>query len=200
MNASPVPASHSPFEQIGRQGFAFVGAAEMRRALATVGSLDDWERFRASWGDLGIDTYMADRGSYRRRRHAVFAIDQVAGIQEKPHQPHYQSLDYNHLNGGVERWFQPIEPVLRQGDSLRTILSYTHELFGALAPQVSRWHVEVHQFRIEAARDQLGKPTPEGMHRDGVDYVAVLLIDRHNIDSGTTSIHQQDGSELGSLP
>ena len=39
----------------------------------------------------------------------------------------------------------------------------------------------------------------EGVHRDGVDYVLVLLIQRHNIASGTTTIHAPDGRELGSF-
>ena len=31
-----------------------------------------------------------------------------------------------------------------------------------------RWYVEAHQFRIDTARG-IGRPTPEGAHRDGVD-------------------------------
>jgi hypothetical protein len=57
----------------------------------------------------------------------------------------------------------------------------------------------MHQFRIEARVDEAGEPTPEGVHRDGVDYVLVLLIDRTNIESGTTTIHAHDGSLLGSF-
>jgi hypothetical protein len=57
--------------------------------------------------------------------------------------------------------------------------------------------VEVHQFRIEARAGQVGRPTPEGLHRDGVDYVLVLLIRRQNIARGTTSVHALDGRRLG---
>jgi hypothetical protein len=32
-----------------------------------------------------------------------------------------------------------------------------------------------------------------------VDYVLVLLIDRHNIVSGTTTVHRLNGEELGSF-
>ena len=46
---------------------------------------------------------------------------------------------------------------------------------------------------------QHGKPTPEGLHRDGVDYVLVLLITRRNIRSGTTSVHDLDKRALGSF-
>jgi hypothetical protein len=37
------------------------------------------------------------------------------------------------------------------------------------------------------------------MHRDGVDYALVLLINRRNIGSGTTTIHALDGRPLGSF-
>ena len=64
---------------------------------------------------------------------------------------------------------------------------------------VRTWHVEVHQFRIEARPGEAGQPTPEGLHRDGVDYVLVLLVGRHNIASGTTTIHDLENRELGSF-
>ena len=57
----------------------------------------------------------------------------------------------------------------------------------------------MHQFRIEARPGEPGEPTPEGVHRDGVEYVLVLLVDRQNIASGTTTIHAADGSLLGSF-
>ena len=55
----------------------------------------------------------------------------------------------------------------------------------------------MHQFRIEARTGEHGQPTPEGLHRDGVDYVLVLLVDRRNIASGVTRIHALDGRTLG---
>ena len=36
-------------------------------------------------------------------------------IHRKPHQPHYQSRDYNPLNGGIERWFAPVLPEIAAG-------------------------------------------------------------------------------------
>ena len=41
------------------------------------------------------------------------------------------------------------------------------------------WYVEAHQFRIDTT-DGIGRPTPEGAHRDGVDFVAVLFVGRAN--------------------
>ena len=181
---------------IAGDGFAFLSAAAMRPLLVASGPLADWEAFRASWNDLALDTYMADGGRYRRRRHAVFAIDED-GMSRQPHQPHYQSLDYNTLNGGIARWFEPV--TTGDGPALRTILGFCHRLFGSLAPASMAWHVEVHQFRIEARSGTQGLPTPEGLHRDGVDYVLVLLVNRQNIGRGTTTIHSLDRRLLGSF-
>jgi hypothetical protein len=176
-------------------GFAFVTGADMREL---VGELPDWQEFSASWNDLHVDRYMADGGRYRRRRHALYTVtpDQ---IRRRPHGPHWQSVDYNPLHGGIERWFEPITDEIGASRSLSTILEHARDLFQPLAPDVAQWDVEVHQFRIEARSGEPANPTPEGPHRDGVDYVLVLLIQRCNIASGTTTIHAPDGSQLGSF-
>lgn len=184
---------------IRQDGFAFVTPETMRRLLAPAGDLADWAAFAASWEQLGPDTYLAAKGRHRRRRHAVFSAGPAGEFERQPHQPHYQSLDYNNLQGGIERWFEPVLPATADGSSMQCILHFCRDFFDTLAPAVRQWHVEVHQFRIEARIGEAGEPTPEGVHRDGVDYVLVLLIDRVNIESGTTSIHTPDGELLGSF-
>lgn len=179
-----------------RDGFAFMRANAMRDALARSGSLSDWDGFAASWDDLELDTYMADRGRYRKRRHAVYAAGSDGPIMRKPHQPHFQSLEYNPLHGDIERWFAPIAVEIGDGPSLRTILDFCRTLFGRMAPGTRSWRIETHQFRIEARPGEQGRPTPEGAHRDGVDYVLVLLIRRRNIAQGTTSIEAIDDRRL----
>ncbi|HUC67524.1 MAG TPA: 2OG-Fe dioxygenase family protein [Stellaceae bacterium] len=186
-------------ERLGRDGYAFLAANEMRALLSAAGPLADWERFARSWDDMPVDPYMADGGRYRRRRYAVFAARADGLITRAPHQPHYQSLDYNPLHGGIERWFEPIGEEIAAGAALTTILAFCRRLFERLASGVRAWHIEAHQFRIEAASGAAGKPTPEGMHRDGVDYVLVLLIRRQNIRRGTTSIHDLARHRLGSF-
>ncbi|MBV8333970.1 MAG: 2OG-Fe dioxygenase family protein [Alphaproteobacteria bacterium] len=187
-------------ETIGRDGFAFVHAPEMHAALETAG-LRDLSTFADSWNDLGVDTYMADGGRYRRRRFAAFRAS-PSGITRKPHQPHYQSRDYNPLNGGIERWFEPVTDGAGQHPALIAILEICHALFDRMTPTAVRppaWHVELHQFRIEARPGEAGQPTPEGMHRDGVDWVLVLMVRRENVASGETTIYDLQKRPLGSF-
>lgn len=182
---------------LSKGGFAFLDSATSRAWLARSGDLSDWQALQASWEGMAQDSYMADGGRYRRRRYAVFQAD-AQGIRRQAHQPHYQTLDYNRLNGGVARWFEPMPASIAAGSSFQAILTACHTLFGGLAPQRT-WHIETHQFRIEARPDEAGQPTPEGSHRDGVDYVLVLMIRRENIAKGVTTIHGPDGANLGSF-
>ncbi len=179
--------------------FAFVDGGDMRAQLEAVGSLSDWDAFEASWNALPDDTYMADGGRYRKRRHGVFQGGAEGAIVRRPDQPHYQSRDRNPLNGGIQRWFAPVTREVADGDSLKTILSYCRNLFHALQPETEDWHIETHQFRIIARPGEQGRPTPEGMHRDGVDFVLVMLIDRNGVKSGVTTIADLDQKPLGSF-
>lgn len=187
-----------PIQRLRELGYVFVPGASFRPLLEEERTLNDWDEFGRSWDRLPLDGYMADGGRYRRRRYSVYAVTSKS-IERQPHQPHYQSRDYNPLHGGIERWFEPIEERISSGTSLQAILRLGQNIFSALAPDVAQWHVEVHQFRIEARPDMTGRPTPEGLHRDGVDYVLVLLIGRHNVASGVTSIHAPDGHSLGTF-
>src|SRR4249920_1565765 len=148
-------------ESVAREGFALVRDSQMRAVLEDSG-LCDWDCFARSWDDLGVDMYMADGGRYRRRRFACFRAG-AEGILRKPHQPHYQSRDYNPLNGGIERWFEPVTEAAGKHPALSAILAACHTLFDRLTPPAVRppsWHVEIHQFRIEARTGQEGRPTP----------------------------------------
>ena len=115
-----------------------------------------------------------------------------------PHRAHYQSRDYNQLNGGIARWFDPVKPEIAAHPALLASLDLAHAVFERTTP-APKWEIELHQFRITAAAGEHGRPTPEGMHRDGVDYVMVMLIRRENIESGVTSIADAAGRSLGSF-
>jgi hypothetical protein len=168
------------------------------RALLHPPGRDDWASFASSWEDLGVDLYMADGGRYRRRRFAAFSANKAV-FTRKPHQPHYQSRDYNPLNGGLQRWFEPVVEAVATHIVTQRILSVCSTVFTAMASdsdQTGSWHVEMHQFRIEAVAGKAGLPTPEGAHRDGVDWVCVMLVNRYNVASGMTDIYDAKGSSL----
>jgi len=194
----PAPDLSAIEARLRDDGFAWTASGTVRTLLPAA-ALAGWAAFAASWNDLGVDTYMADGGRYRRRRFSAFEVSADL-IRRKPHQPHYQSRDYNPLNGGIERWFLPITDPVAESPVLQSILRLGFSIFHPLTPAASRpasWHVECHQFRIEARPGEHGKPTPEGLHRDGVDWVIVMLVTRENVAEGVTSIHGPAQQLLG---
>jgi hypothetical protein len=157
--------------------------------------LTDLDRWRAKWERLPEDTYLRDGGRYRARRHSCFiqtlttAKDQLAIT---PQRAHWQPTAYNALHGGLERSFEPIDPEITAAPAWTRLLCGLGERFAKLTPS-ERWYIEAHQFRIDTAAG-IGRPTPEGAHRDGVDYVAVILAGRRAVKGGETRVFQAVGN------
>jgi hypothetical protein len=111
-----------------------------------------------------------------------------------PHRAHWQPLEYNALHGGIERWFDPLPDALVADPAWSRLLVALGRCADALrGPQ--RWHVEAHPFRIETGSGGIGRPTPEGAHRDGVDLVAVILVARRNVKGGETRVFDARGPQ-----
>ncbi len=181
------------------EDFLFVDRADTIEVLSSIAGqpIGDDSAFLDSWNRLEEDEYMADGGKYRKRRHATYAVMQAGeNARLMPHQPHYQTVDYNPLNGGVARYFAPILDDLHQSPTLAALLEFGNRLFSQMSGNPA-WHIELHQFRIEARDGREGKPTPEGVHRDGVDFVVVVMIKRVNIDSGATTIFDLEHNLVG---
>ena len=193
----PVDALVSRLDALG---FCFLPGGGLRAHLTTRDAHwdADWQRFAASWGDLALDRYMADGGRYRRRRYATLSASPLGRILIEPHQPHYQSLAYNRLNGGVARYFEPIVDGVIAGSTMQSVVGLGRAVFARLHPG-QHAHIEVHQFRIEARLDAVGRPTPEGIHRDGVDFVLVMMVRRENVESGTTETYDLEGRRLAAF-
>ena len=150
-----------------------------------------------SWHDLPPDEHLKDGGRYRKRRHACFVVDSGAApgtpvseaTQVRPvaHRAHWQPVEYNALHGGIERWFAPMDSRVTQASAWLQLLSGLAHCATAIRPQTRQWFVEAHQFRIDT-EGGIGRPTPEGAHRDGVDLVAVIMVARVDLKGGETRV------------
>lgn len=159
----------------------------------------DWQEFYRSWGNLHRDEYMADHGEYRERRYSVLEYEnQQQRFSLSDEQNHFQATNYNSLNGGVERVYSPFEAATLANPIFAGLLSYSTNHVQALLGE-SDWRIESHQFRILASPEVAGKPTPEGIHQDGVDYVFVAMIDRQNVMGGISKVYARDGKLLSSF-
>lgn len=177
--------------QMASAGWAVLNAASLRDlAGLPADAFAAWPQF---WHDLPADAHMMDGGRYRQRRHSCFEVAADGVLRQAAPRAHWQPVDYNALHGGIERWFEPIS------NAWLADLAWQSLLLG-LAGLASRlrgaqtWFVEAHPFRI-TTQGGIGRPTPEGAHRDGVDLVAVMLFDRHNIKGGETRVFDARGPQ-----
>ncbi|VWX62134.1 conserved hypothetical protein [Burkholderiales bacterium 8X] len=192
MSASAFDPPYTPPERLvtalKQDGYAVLSPQGLAQGLDLQEA--ELEALRPGWQRLPPDEYLKDGGRYRTRRHACYTVDN-GQLDQVPHRAHWQPLEYNALHGGMQRWFAAVEAstlVLPAWQRImKGIASLASELRG---PQ--RWYLEAHQFRIDTASG-IGRPTPEGAHRDGVDLVAVMLVGRHNIKGGETRVFEASG-------
>jgi len=148
------------------------------------------EQIKPDWDDLPPDNFLKDGGRYRRRRHSCFIANKQS-LEQVAHRAHYQPLQYNALHGGMLRMFEPVSGhSLSQPVWSKLLLSIARECSTIKGEQP--WYIEAHQFRIDT-NNGIGRPTPEGAHRDGVDFVAILLVARVNISGGESRIFEFNG-------
>ncbi len=169
-------------------GYALVRPSDVAALCGC--SLDELNALVPSWDRLAPDNYLKDGGKYRHRRHSCF-VQTPAALTQTAHRAHWQPIEYNALHGGMHRLFEPVDPATVAQPCWQHLLG----ALGQLCTQVRAapaWYVEAHQFRIDTL-EGIGRPTPEGAHRDGVDFVAVLLVGRAHIKGGETRVFQADG-------
>jgi hypothetical protein len=170
------------------EGYALVRPQDVA-ALAGC-TLAQLNALAPSWDRLELDHYLKDGGHYRRRRHACF-VQTGEEVALAPHRAHWQPVEYNALHGGMRRMFEPVEPAITAQPAWTQLLRALGDVC-AEVKAAPRWFVEAHQFRIDTLAG-IGRPTPEGAHRDGVDFVAVLLVGRTGIKGGETRVFEANG-------
>jgi hypothetical protein len=192
----PLTPSSDLIPQLKAQGYAVLDAASVC-ALAGV-TLEALHALDGDWAALPPDRYLKDGGRYRRRRHACFEV-QGPQVTRMPHRAHWQPLEYNALHGGMQRWFEPMTEASTAQPAWVRLLAWLGEVTSGLQGSPSGgnatpkpWFVEAHHFRIDTT-DGIGRPTPEGAHRDGVDLVAVFLVARERLKGGETRVFDADG-------
>ena len=131
-------------QALGSRGYAVASAETVAEMIkVTLGNLLHLTQF---WEGLPRDPYLKDGGRYRFRRHASYEIkDQHLHLV--PHRAHWQSLDYNALHGGIERWFEPIQGELISNPAWQSVLL-------GLARILSEDRVEFFGMRFRLAAEQ----------------------------------------------
>lgn len=163
------------------------------------GKLDQaWDDFASTWSDLSTDSFMADNGNYRERRFSMAIYDAKSSeLTYKRHGGYYQEEGDNPLNGGVDRKFDAITPFIAGHPIIKKLIRHYSSIFSTLGYS-DLWDLQLHQVRITTKPDEVGEPSPEGIHKDGTNFTTLVLIDRNGIVGGANKIFDSNKALLAS--
>ena len=116
-----------------------------------------------------------------------------------PHEPYVQPSYINTLNGDVKRFFDPLSSEFVNSPVLNQLLRFMAESYNKAIGESVKWNVRLHPYRIIAREGESGLPTPEGLHRDGVTFIASVLLKRENIQGGVTDITNSEKTLLATV-
>ena len=139
-------------------------------------------KIKPFFASLPVDPYI--KGHYRLRRFSRFTV-LGNDLIKLPHGYFLQSKDYNPLLGNIKREFAELDDALLELEEFKKlVLAFSDSC--KLHPEAE---IGVHQIRITCSPTNYGNPAPEGIHRDGTDFIGILAIDRENIQGGETHLY-----------
>jgi len=188
----------SPEQRLASDDYAFIDGKALRTQIQC--SDREIDAFAEQWAQLTLDTYMGDGGTYRYRRYGQFEkTASQSDLRLLPHEAYQQSKAVNYLNGDVARLFDPLTDDFVKSPVLYKILTYLAGIYDQVKGRPCDWNIRLHPYRIKATQEQAGQPTPEGLHRDGVTFIASMMIRRHNIRGGITTLTDTDRHPITSI-
>jgi hypothetical protein len=155
--------------------------------------------FVASWNDLPPDPYVTRPYCFRFRRFDSFLYRErpVDILNPLPAEPFVQSRDVNWLYGDITRVFAGLTERTKANPFLNELIRSDCAVFvRSSGPSYPIWKVGVHQIRIEARAAYAVSPTPEGIHRDGHEFVATHLIARQSCLGAESVVYHRQRREL----
>jgi len=141
------------------------------------------ESIKPFFNALPVDPYIKD--NYRFRRLSRFTVSDNKELIKLPHGYFYQSKNYNPLIGDVRRELPELDDELIKLDAFKTLIFAFCDSC-KLHPEAD---IGVHQIRITCSPTNYGNPAPEGIHRDGTDFIGIFSVDRENVQGGETHLY-----------
>ncbi len=194
-----LPYLNTTQQALSEHGYALVEAETLTPAWEYP---EGWTELAAAYPHLPADEYLPGGARYRFRRYDRFHFDPISGALDLlPHQDYFQSTDINAVTGGIVRKFAPLTPELAANPFMHAMIRWNFAQFPLVDPRWSSglWQVDAHMIYVVAQPGEHGHPTPEGVHRDGAEFVTVHLAALDNADGGLVTVYDDDKHPLASF-
>ena len=134
-------------------------------------------------------------GKYRLRRYSQIQLGSKS-MEILASDTFEQGHDYNDFQGGIKRKFENIENSTIHSDGMKELIF----LFKAVNSLPLGTKVDIHQMRVITLNLDT-QVSPEGVHRDGYDYISMIGISRYNIAGGHLLVYtDKDSDHFLSIP
>lgn len=160
----------------------------------------DFENLQQDWAHLAPDRYLKSDTVYRFRRLHYFYIHPAKDeVVPMPPRDFFQPETDNAFNGGIHRKYEPFLERTLQNRFLHELIKFSFWQSPVAAKKTlvnQPWEADIHMIRTVASSEQIGEPTPEGIHRDGGDCGFVFLMDRQNVEGAVSTVYNNDRKPL----
>jgi len=143
-------------------------------------------KVKPDFDKLQKDRYVS--AGFRYKNIARFKYENNDFIRQ-PLAPLYQPLNINPTHGNIARLYPEYFP--QYPEEIEKLLS--HFVVEAKAPD--KTVILLQAQRIVCSSFQVGEPSVEGWHRDGVNKVGIMCVDRQNINGGINLFKKIDGEK-----
>lgn len=148
--------------------------------LYDVRSVINTSMYKPDFNRLTVDPYVKE--GYRRKhlvRYKYHGSDSgIKTYSELPHAPLFQSSSINPTHGGLQRHY----PKLTSYDP--RLVKNMLDLFVSAAKVPEQESILLQYQRVTTSTFIKGQPSVEGYHRDGVERIGIICMDRENIIGG----------------
>lgn len=164
----------------------------MRFSFSLQGVVDPPDQvIRKSFCGLPNDFWIPEEKGSRTRRLSRVKTSDSMELTWINNGEFYQSPKVNKVNGGIQRKYQPIEEEVANSMWMQTLIWQMSSILELSLGTL----FEIHQFRVPCSPYTFGYPAPEGRHKDGRRYVAIVHIHQENITGAVTQLFKSGDSE-----
>ncbi len=144
---------------------------------------------------MPVDPHLFSGEGERRRRYGRFLIDPIKKeLKVFKHDSFFQEKKFDDLYGDIHREFAPMQPVDYENPFFQKLVLESYKSFPIQSQHLHEpYEVSAHMIRIEATPgSQMGRPAPEGIHRDGYHFGSIHLMTRSNVSGAINNFYDLD--------
>ena len=142
----------------------------------------DTSELAKSFDNLPLDEYTPTGDRFRRLGNFVVDYDFGNLVYTQVSSKITQPADVNSYLGDIDREYHPIEKTTLESAVFRKMVLKMQKMTGW------KGDFDVHQIRITATDGKAAEPAPEGIHRDGYEFIVPFMVNFQNVKGGEAQI------------